>query len=242
MNDKQSKASANLPHPTEFEDKTRLELIKGYTLNESRTPSGDLLVTTPSQTIGPFYPKSFIRDEDCDLSRIKPEGPRAEGEYVFFHGRVVDEVGAPVPGALMEIWQANRLGKYNHPADKSEHPLDPNFAGFGRTVTDNDGKYSFVSIKPGKYPNPGYDEWYRPPHIHFSIFAAGLMQRIITQAYFPGEELNDIDPILNSIQDLKVRARLISKNTPDMIGPDNEPGFQFDIVLRGNQETPFEID
>lgn len=242
MSDQPSATAADYPHPTEFEDKVRLDLIKGYKLNESRTPAGELIVATPSQTIGPFYPKTFISDEDCDLSRVEPEGTRAEGEYIFFHGTVYDEVGKPVPGALMEIWQANKWGKYDHPEDKSDKPLDPNFAGFGRTVTDHDGKYSFVSIKPGAYPNPGYDDWYRPPHIHFSIFAAGLMQRIITQAYFPGEELNDIDPILNSIQDLEIRGRLISKESPDITGPNAEPGFQFDIVLRGNQETPFEID
>jgi len=139
--------------------------------------------------------------------------------------------------ALIEIWQANKWGKYEHPDDITAAPLDPNFKGWGRALTDSDGRYMFRSIKPGPYPNPGYDNWMRPPHVHFSVFAAGVMRRLITQMYFPGEELNDIDPILNGIEDLRARASLIARRLPD--APDCSNVFSFDIVLRGSEETVF---
>ena len=123
--------------------------------------------------------------------------------------------------------------------DQHPAPLDPNFTGAGRCLTDDDGRYRFRTIKPGAYPNPGYDNWMRPPHIHFSIFAAGLLQRLITQVYFPGEPLNDIDPILNGIEDLDARASLIARKAGTT--PDGEE-YQFDIVLRGRGETPFFVD
>jgi len=141
--------------------------------------------------------------------------------------------------ALIEVWQANRWGKYEHPDDITDAPLDPNFKGWGRMLTDAEGRYQFRSIKPGAYPNPGYDHWMRPPHIHYSIFAAGLMQRLITQLYFPGESLNDIDPILNGIEDLDARASLIARAE----GSTAEGArYRFDIVLRGQGETAFFVD
>ena len=115
-------------------------------------------------------------------------------------GIVTDEAGRPAPGVLIEVWAANRHGKYDHPADTSDEPLDPNFKGYGRALTAADGSYRFVSIKPGAYPNPGYaPEWFRPPHVHFSVYAAGVMQRLITQMYFPGEELNEIDRDIDTL-------------------------------------------
>lgn len=227
-----------MPHPASFLDTRRLATIKGYVLNERRTPEG-LLIATPEQTIGPFFPKPLIAEGENDLTRVEPGGPQAAGEVIQVHGTVMDEDGHPVPGALLEIWQANKWGRYDHPADKGGKPLDRNFRGFGRTIADEAGTYRFLTIRPGAYPNPGYDNWFRPPHIHFSVFGAGLMQRIITQMYFPDDPLNDIDPILNGVASLAARAMLIG--VPEQ-GPSVQPeipGLRFDLVLRGGGATPF---
>ena len=222
------------PHPTTFTDKKQLERIKGYRVHEARTPGRPVHIVTPSQTIGPFFALGLVGSNEDDLAS-KDGAARAQGAPIVVSGRVTDENGAPVRKALIEVWQANRWGKYEHPDDITDAPLDPNFKGWGRMLTDADGRYRFRSIKPGAYPNPGYDNWMRPPHIHYSIFAAGLMQRLITQMYFPGEELNDIDPILNGIEDLDARASLVSMEL--------SPGeFQFNIILRGQGETAFFID
>ncbi len=228
-----------IPHPSVFVDKKRLELIKGYRVHEQRTPAKPLLLT-PSQTIGPFFNLGLVREGDDDLACKEPGGARAQGTPIVVTGRLTDEERKPVRKALIEVWQANKWGKYDHPDDVTDAPLDPNFKGWGRMLTDTEGRYRFRSIKPGPYPNPGYDNWMRPPHIHFSIFAAGVMQRLITQMYFPGEALNDIDPILNGIENLDERAMLISRQLPDP--PDGSRAFEFDIVLRGKAETPFFVD
>jgi protocatechuate 3,4-dioxygenase beta subunit len=229
-----------IPHPSIYLSKKRLELIKGYVVHETRTPSRPVAVVTPSQTIGPFFPKALLREGDDDLACLTPGDPRAQGVPITVRGHVFDDSGRPVRGALIEVWQANKWGKYDHPVDITPEPLDPNFKGYGRMLTDPEGRYFFRSIKPGAYPNPGYDDWYRPPHIHFSIFAAGVQCRLITQMYFPGEKLNDIDPILNGVEDLNARASLISRQLP--AGSENELAYEFNVVLRGNQETPFSID
>jgi protocatechuate 3,4-dioxygenase beta subunit len=223
-----------IPHPSVFFDKKRLEVIKGYRVHEARTPARPVGVVTPSQTIGPFFAPGLIRPGDDDLA------PHAQGTRIVVSGRVTDETGEPVRKALIEVWQANKWGKYEHPDDITDAPLDPHFKGWGRVLTGDDGRYRFRSIKPGAYPNPGYDDWMRPPHIHYSIFAAGLMQRLITQVYFPGEALNDIDPILNSIEDLEARASLIARRLADE--PDGALAFGFDIVLKGPGETAFFVD
>ena len=223
------------PHPSVYLDRKRLELIKGYRVHEQRTPAKPVLVATPSQTLGPFFSLGLIREGDDDLACRSPGGPRAEGTPILVSGRVLDEDGRPVRRALIEVWQANWLGKYEHPDDVTPAPPDPNLKAFGRMLTAADGSYRFRSIKPGAYPNPGYDNWMRPPHIHYSIFAAGVMQRLITQMYFPGEPLNDVDPILNGIEDLDARGSLIAR---DLGGGE----YQFNIVLRGKAETAFLVD
>lgn len=233
-------SSKSNPHPSVFLGEKRLSEIRGYVVHESRTPSKALQVVTPSQTIGPFFALGLVKDGDDDLSRRAPGAARAEGVPIVVSGQVVDQSGKPVRKALIEVWQANKWGKYEHPDDITQTPLDPNFKGWGRVLTDADGRYRFYSIKPGAYPNPGYDNWMRPPHIHFSIFAAGVMQRLITQLYFPGEELNDIDPILNGIEDLEARSKLIARDLPDL--SDGTQVYGFDIVLRGNAETTFFVD
>ncbi|MGE0875372.1 MAG: protocatechuate 3,4-dioxygenase subunit alpha [Burkholderiales bacterium] len=232
--------SSPIPHPSVFVDEKRLERIRGYRVHESRTPGQQVRVVTPSQTIGPFFSLGLIREGDDDLACLVPGGPRAEGTPIVLSGRVTDEQGRPVRKALIEVWQANRHGKYDHPDDVTDAPLDPNLKGWGRVLTDAEGRYRFRSIKPGAYPNPGYDNWMRPPHIHFSIFAAGVMPRLITQLYFPGEPLNDIDPILNGIEDLEARASLIARRLADE--PGGVEAYEFDIVLRGTGETPFFVD
>jgi protocatechuate 3,4-dioxygenase beta subunit len=223
------------PHPSVYADKKRLELIKGYRVHEQRTPSKPVFVATPSQTLGPFFSLGLIREGDDDLACRSPGGPRAEGTPIVVGGRVLDEDGKPVRKALIEVWQANCRGKYEHPDDVTQTLPDPNLKAFGRMLTAEDGSYCFRSIKPGAYPNPGYENWMRPPHIHYSIFAAGVMQRLITQMYFPGEPLNDIDPILNGIEDLDARASLIARES-------GKGEYRFDIVLRGKAETAFLVD
>lgn len=228
------------PHPSIFLGQKRLERIRGYRVHELRTPAQPLGVVTPSQTIGPFFAVDLVRSGDDDLSGVTRNGQRAEGIPIVVSGQVVDESGRAVRKALIEIWQANRWGKYNHPDDVTQQPLDSSFKGWGRLLTDADGRYRFTSIKPGAYPNPGYDNWMRPPHIHFSIFAAGVMQRLITQLYFPDEELNNIDPILNGIEDLEARASLIARRLANQ--SDGAECYGFDIVLRGRGETTFFVD
>ena len=222
-------------HPAVFLDAKKLERIKGYRVHESRTPGKPVRVVTPSQTIGPFFALGLVGSNEDDLACKQPGAARAQGTPIVVSGRVSDERGEPVRKALIEVWQANRWGKYEHPDDITDAPLDPGFKGWGRMLTDAEGRYRFRSVKPGAYPNPGYDNWMRPPHIHYSIFAAGLMQRLITQMYFPGEELNDIDPILNGIDDLEARATLVARQT-------SQGQFEFNIVLRGQGETAFFIE
>jgi protocatechuate 3,4-dioxygenase beta subunit len=228
------------PHPSVFVEEKRLERIKGYRVHEARTPGKPVRVVTPSQTVGPFFALALAEGAEADLACASPGGARAQGTPIVVSGQVTDEEGRPVRKALIEVWQANRWGKYDHPDDVTQAPLDPNLEGWARMLTDAEGRYRFRSIKPGAYPNPGYDSWMRPPHIHYSIFAAGVMQRLITQLYFPGEALNDIDPILNGIEDLEARASLIARRLPDE--PNGAQHYVFDIVLRGRNETAFFVD
>jgi protocatechuate 3,4-dioxygenase beta subunit len=239
MSDAFKHRNSPFPHPSLFAGRERLARIKGYVVHEQRTPSRELPIITPSQTIGPFFPRSLVRPGDEDLATCVPGGPRAVGEPIEIVGVVSDEDGRAAGGILVEVWAANTKGKYDHPADTSEQPLDPNFKGYGRALTGPDGSYRFVSIKPGAYPNPGYDDWLRPPHIHFSVYAAGVMHRLITQMYFPGEVLNDIDPILNGIDDLAARASLIARDEGVHAGARR---FRFDIALRGKAETQFFVE
>lgn len=228
-----------LPHPSVYLAQKRLELIKGYKVHEQRTPARPLRVVTPSQTIGPFFALGLVGSSEDDLACREPGAARAQGVPIVVTGRVTDEAGRPVRKALVEVWQANQWGKYEHPDDVTQAPLDPAFKGWGRMLTDEQGRYRFRSIRPGAYPNPGYDNWMRPPHIHYSIFAAGLMQRLITQLYFPGEALNDIDPILNGVEDLAARSSLVARRIGTEHGAE---AYAFDIVLRGTGETAFFVD
>jgi protocatechuate 3,4-dioxygenase, beta subunit len=153
---------------------------------------------------------------------------------------LLDEDARPVPGALIEVWQANAAGRYRHHRDDHPAPLDPNFTGAGRAVTDPDGNYRFTTIKPGAYPWRNHDNAWRPAHIHFSIFGQDFRTRLVTQMYFPGDPLFAYDPMLLSIHDEAARARLVSRFDLSLTRPEWALGYAFDIVVRGRHATPFE--
>jgi len=153
---------------------------------------------------------------------------------------VLDEDGRPVRGALVEVWQANAAGRYRHKVDGHDAPLDPNFTGAGRALTDEIGYYCFKTIKPGPYPWGNHYNAWRPAHIHFSLFGSGILSRLVTQMYFPGDPLQPLDPIFNSIPDRAARMRLVSRLDMERAEPDYALAYIFDIVLRGHNDTPFE--
>jgi protocatechuate 3,4-dioxygenase beta subunit len=167
------------------------------------------------------------------------------GQLIAVTGRVLDEAGRPLRGALVEVWQANAAGKYIHHNDPSPVPVDPHFDGVGQLVTDEQGRFQIDTIKPGGYavPHEGAGSasgWWRPPHIHLSVFGDGFASRLVTQIYFPGEPLNAFDLLLNSIPDLRARERLVARFDLGLSTPEGALGFQHDLVLRGPAETPFE--
>lgn len=188
------------------------------------------LIPTASQTAGPFFRFGLDHLEWSDLTA----GGRAQGERIRIEGRVLDGDRAPVPDALLEIWQANAAGRYAHPEDRQEKPLDPNFRGFGRCASDKDGRYRFVTIKPGAVPGRG--NALQAPHINVCVFARGLLKQVTTRMYFPGEMLNKTDPVLGLVEDGARRETLIGQ-------PAGEDGitklYRFDIVLQGEGETVF---
>jgi protocatechuate 3,4-dioxygenase beta subunit len=155
-------------------------------------------------------------------------------------GRVLDGDGRAIAGTLVEVWQANAAGRYQHATDTHPAPLDPNFSGVGRCVTDSEGRYRFVTIKPGAYPWRNHPNAWRPAHIHFSLFGQAFTQRLVTQMYFPNDPLFEYDPIFNSIPDPKARQRLISRFDLNLTEPDWALGYEWDIVLRGSAGTVFE--
>jgi len=175
---------------------------------------------------------------DNDLTRQHAGEPL--GERIIVAGRVLDADGRPIPKTLVEVWQANAAGRYAHRVDKHAAPLDPNFSGAGRTLTDEEGRYRFVTIRPGAYPWRNHDNAWRPAHIHFSLFGTSFLSRLITQMYFPGDPLMPYDPIFNAIPDAGARQRLIANFDLRTTQPEWALGFTFDIVLRGSNATPME--
>lgn len=211
-----------------------------YRSTRLRAPSQPLILLphTLSEVTGPVFGHSDIRPSDQDLTMQHAGEPL--GERIIVRGRVLDEDGRAISNSLIEIWQANAAGRYAHARDTHPAPLDPNFTGTGRALTDNDGFYSFVTIKPGAYPWRNHDNAWRPAHIHFSLFGPAFVTRLITQMYFPGDPLFAYDPILQSIPDERARQRLISKFDLETTKPEWALGYRFDIVLRGREATPFE--
>jgi protocatechuate 3,4-dioxygenase beta subunit len=215
-------------------------LYPSYRGTVQRTPRQPLIFLphTLSEVTGPVYGQSDVEPSDSDLTRQHSGEPL--GERIIVTGRVLDDGGRPVSQSLIEIWQANAAGRYAHQGDDHPAPLDPNFSGAGRILTDANGRYQFTTIKPGAYPWRNHDNAWRPAHIHFSLFGPAFATRLITQMYFPGDPLFVHDPIFQSIPDENARQRLISKLDMDVTQPEWALGYRFDIVLRGREATPFE--
>jgi protocatechuate 3,4-dioxygenase beta subunit len=211
-----------------------------YASTRKRAPGRPLILLphTLSEVTGPVFGYEDIGPVDNDLTCQHAGEPL--GERIIVSGRVLDENNRPVRHALVELWQCNAAGRYRHRNDTHGAPLDPNFTGCGRTLTDDEGGYRFVTIKPGAYPWGNHYNAWRPAHIHFSLFGAGLLTRLVTQMYFPGDPLLSADPIFNSIPDERARTRLISTFDWDTTVPEHALGYRFDIVLRGRDATPME--
>jgi protocatechuate 3,4-dioxygenase, beta subunit len=189
-----------------------------------------------TELTGPAFGAEQVRAGDEDLTN----GGAAIGQRIVVHGRLLDGDGHVVADSLIEVWQANAAGRYAHAADRWPAPLDPNFTGAGRVVTDGEGRYRFTTIRPGAYPWRNHHNAWRPAHIHFSVFGQAFTQRLVTQMYFPDDPLFFQDPIVNSVPDPQARARLISAYDHDATTDHWALGFRFDIVLRGREQTPFE--
>ncbi len=212
---------------------TRLRAPKRplVTLAEERHPRG-----------GPVFGDETVSAGDFDLTGQHAGEPL--GERIIVTGRVLDDDGKPIRNALVEVWQANAAGRYHHRVDQHPAPLDPNFTGAGRCLTDDDGNYRFISIKPGAYPWGNHENAWRPAHIHFSVFGRAFTERLVTQMYFPGDPLFRYDPIFNSVRDPKARALLVSEFDLETTKPDWALAFRWDIVLGhgGAGTTPIEED
>ena len=191
-----------------------------------------------TEITGPLLGAERVTAADADLTTRHSGEPL--GERIILAGRVLDSGGRPVPDTLIEIWQANASGRYAHGVDDHDAPLDPNFDGAGRCMTDSAGRYRFVTIKPGAYPWRNHRNAWRPQHVHFSLFGRAFTQRLITQMYFPGDPLFGQDPIFNSVPDPKARERMIARFDLAITEPEWALGYQWDIVLRGRQATVFE--
>ena len=215
-------------------------LYRDYASTRRRAPSQPLVIIpeTLSELTGPVYGHESVLPGDDDLTRQHEGEPL--GERIIVTGRVLDEDGRPVPDTLVEIWQANAAGRYVHVRDQHPAPLDPNFTGAGRVVTDAEGRYRFVTVKPGAYPWRNHPNAWRPAHIHFSLFGPSFMTRLVTQMYFPGDPLFPFDPIFNSIPDERARNRLVARFNMDTTEPEWALGYDFDFVLRGRNATPLE--
>ena len=212
----------------------------GYTSTVKRAPARPLVVLphTLSELTGPVYGHESVRPEDADLTRQHAGEPL--GERIIVTGRVLDGDGRPVRNGLVEVWQANAAGRYIHKNDGHPAPLDPNFSGAGRCLTDEEGRYRFVTIKPGAYPWKNHDNAWRPAHIHLSLFGEAFRSRLITQMYFPGDPLFEHDPIFQSVRDPRAQQRMISTFDLETTQPEWALGYHFDVVLEGRDSTPFE--
>ena len=191
-----------------------------------------------TEITGPLFGAERVGEHDADLTTGHEGEPI--GERIIVSGRVLDSDGRPVPDALIEVWQANAAGRYIDPVDQHPAPLDPNFTGGGRCVTDSLGRYRFVTIKPGPYPWGNHYNAWRPAHVHFSLFGRAFTQRLVTQMYFPADPLFPLDPIFNSIPDPAGRDRLVARFDIEETEPDWALGYSWDIVLRGRSATVFE--
>jgi protocatechuate 3,4-dioxygenase, beta subunit len=214
-------------------------LYPEYASTVLRAPKEPLvwLAHTLTEVTGPVLGDRRPGEFDHDLTRQHDGEPL--GERIIVHGRVIEEDGRPVPDTLVEIWQCNAAGRYHHPGDQHDAPLDPNFYGGGRSRADAEGNYRFVTVKPGAYPWKNHHNAWRPAHIHFSLFGPAFATRLITQMYFPQDPLLAYDPIYNSVP-AGARERLQAAFDMDNTRPEWALAYKFDIVLRGRNATPME--
>ena len=208
-----------------------------YRSSHFRHPTKDLVSTDPEtiELLSPVFGHTDVSSLESDLT--KQERGEPVGERIIVTGRVVDGDGRPVRGQLVEIWQANSAGRYLHKRDRHPAPLDPFFSGMGRAITDSNGRYRFVTIKPGPYPWKNHHNAWRPAHIHFSVFGSEFTQRIVTQMYFPGDPLFALDPIYQSIRDQDARDRLVANYDHSVTEHEWATGYSWDIVLTGSKRT-----
>ncbi len=235
--------SSSSPTARDRRDETGVHppyLYPDYKSTRLRAPEKPLIILPDelSDVTGPAYGHGRVGPLDHDLTRQHEGEPL--GERMILTGRVLDGDGRPVRNSLVELWQANAAGRYVHAGDRHPAPLDPNFTGAGRCLTDDEGRYRFVTVKPGAYPWKNHDNAWRPAHIHFSLFGQAFRSRLITQMYFPGDPLFDQDPIFQSVRDRKARQRLISSFDLETTEPEWALGYKFDIVLEGRNATPME--
>jgi protocatechuate 3,4-dioxygenase beta subunit len=212
----------------------------GYRSTALRHPKQPLVVLPHllTEVTGPALGPGRIGEFDNDLTRQHAGEP--QGQRIIVTGRLLDGDGRPIRNSLVEVWQANAGGRYRHAGDRWPSPIDPNFDGAGRTLTDDEGRYTFTTIKPGAYPWKNHDNAWRPAHIHFSVFGSAFTQRLVTQMYFPDDPLFPQDPIFNSIPDEKARQRMIARFDLDRTEAEWALAFQFDIVVRGREASVFE--
>jgi protocatechuate 3,4-dioxygenase beta subunit len=215
-------------------------LHSSYISSLKRAPTKPqvLIPYTLSEVTGPLFRPEIVAPQASDLTRQHSGEPL--GERIIVSGRVLDENSRPLADTLVEIWQANAAGRYLHEIDQHKAPLDPNFTGCGQAVTDAEGRYRFVTIRPGEYPWRNHYNAWRPAHIHFSVFGPAFATRLVTQMYFPGDPLIPFDPIFNCTAYEKARNRLISVFDWETTMPDYALGYRFDLILRGREATPME--
>jgi len=213
--------------------------VPAYRSTHLRHPKQKLvpLPHTVTETAGPQFSQAHF-PPSADIAMV--EGHETMGERIIVAGRVLDEDGRPVPNTMIELWQANAAGRYNHERDQHDAPLDPHFKGTGRVFTDGEGRYRYKTIKPGAYPWRNHPNAWRPNHIHYSLFGPGFATRLVTQMYFPGDPLLPIDPIFNCVPDEAARNRLIAAFDLAVTEPEYALGYRFDVSLRGRGATPFE--
>jgi protocatechuate 3,4-dioxygenase, beta subunit len=238
-----SQSTTSIPHPAGYRpasDGNHPSLsFGGYRSTGLRAPSQAPVVLRHrlTEVTGPLL-TGDIGPNDNDLTT--QHAGEAIGQRIVVFGRVLDSDGRAVPNTLVEVWQANAAGRYAHAVDNWPAPLDPNFTGGGRVVTDAKGDYSFTTIRPGAYPWGNHHNAWRPAHIHFSLFGRSFTQRLVTQMYFPDDPLFDQDPIFNSVPDPAARQRMVSTFDLSATRPEWALAYRFDIVLRGREQTPFE--
>ena len=216
-------------------------LSPDYKSTPLRAPTKPLVILPQglSELTGPVYGQDAVGHLDHDLTQNAAKSGKPNGERIIVAGTVTDENGRPIPNILLEIWQPNAAGRYNHTDDQHDAPLDPNFLGAGRCVTDQSGYYRFITIKPGAYPWGNHFNAWRPNHIHFSLFGPCILTRLVTQMYFPGDPLLDLDPIFNGVPEA-ARHMLVAELSIEISEPEWALGYEFNICLRGRTATPME--